>query len=142
MAKEAAKLKASVTFKSFGNSGSKTARLGVHIDADEMDVEEAHMIFLDSRCTVNLIFDPNDGAKPDTKQAKLDNISELKFRGVADIKGYRASADGYAIGLTFALSELDGDDIKVLNSIAGKAGQIQVERTGSATQEKPVKAAA
>lgn len=129
-----------VKFGSVSNSGKKTARIGITIEKNMIDVERAEEMFCDSRLAVNLVCDPND--KGDKAQGKLDDISEIKITGIADVKGYRSNVDHFTIGLTFALAELNLDNLRQLNGIAGKGGSLKAERTGSASEASETKKAA
>lgn len=117
---------------SFGgvSIGETTARLGIHIDRGVIELNKADELFCNRRLTGKVVlgqFDESSG------QRKLIDDVDHQVSGSFDVKGFRASTDSIAAGLTFSLKEID---IAELARFSKGQGRLVIDEVGDIPEEE------
>jgi hypothetical protein len=105
----------------FGNEnyGDETARLGIKINRDNMNINAADEALCGKRLAGSIVV----GAA-DTQQARLLDDAQYKVNGVFDVKGYSVKVKHISTGLTFSLESIDREE---LSHFARQEGHLIVE---------------
>ena len=124
------RLKLSVDFGgvSFGDS---TARLGLVIDRQKIDLESAIGTFCGRRVTGTVVVGGDD-----MDQTTFLDDAEYRIASVFDIKAINVKPKSFGLGLTFSLEEIDAGD---LAHFAKKKGMLRVDMSAP-LPEKATKA--
>jgi hypothetical protein len=95
----------------FGNIGigDETARVGIRIDRENLDVNRADEVFCGRRLTGKIIT-VRDGDAPEQREL-IDTGSQHELKGVFDVKQFSANRKRISTGLTFSLAEIDVSEI-------------------------------
>lgn len=107
----------------FGNVsiGETTARLAAKFDREAIDIDTADDAFCERRLIGRVVYGHVGDAPGQTKLLATDDIIE----GAFDIKGFSVSTRQINAGLTFAIGEID---VQQLARFAGGAGRMIVDR--------------
>ncbi|MBA3480620.1 MAG: hypothetical protein H0T51_02290 [Pirellulales bacterium] len=115
--------------------GDKTARIGVQIARDYIELDKADELFCDRRLHGLVVLGHADD---DPRQfLALDDIQHT-INAVFDVKGFKVNAETLGIGLTFAKAELVNGE---LERFAKSSGRLIVTKSEDIPLEKPTAAA-
>lgn len=91
---------------SFGgvSIGKNTGRIGVTLDREWMELEQASDLFCNRRLNGKVVL---GRAGDQANQAKLIDDLDHEVSGAFDVKGFRVTLDVLAAGLTFSLVDVD-----------------------------------
>lgn len=107
--------------------GDKTARLGVTIDREKIELDRADELFCDRRLTGTVILGHTED---DPTQKDLIADAAHTVSGTFDVKGFSCKPSNLTIGLTFGRLEVDPGELSLF---AKKSGRLVV----TASEEIP-----
>lgn len=96
--------------------GDKTARLGVTLNRDKVEIDRADELFCDRRLTGTIVLGHTED---DPTQLDLIEVAH-KVEGVFDVKGFRVTTDEIGIGLTFSRNDVDSGELTLFAKKSGR----------------------
>lgn len=132
-AKAAAVLDVPVAFGGV-SVGDETARIGVTVLRQRLNVDAAEGVFCGRRLTGRILLCEGD---PDQQSFLAD--ADCEVAGVFDCKTFRVGPKEIGAGLTFSLADIDVGD---LAGFAKRSGRLLVEGVADLPDEEPKKAKA
>lgn len=84
--------------------GEKTARIGISVSREYLNLEQADKLFTDRRLNGAVVLGHSDDAEG---QIKLWDDSDHQLQTSFDIKGFRVGSEHFSAGLTMALKEIN-----------------------------------
>lgn len=110
--------------------GEKTARLGMTIAREQLNLTRADKTFCDRRLIGKVVLGIHD---EDATQGKLLDVDH-EVAGAFDVKGYKVSADAFGIGATFSKQDVS---INELSQFASGSGRLIVTSAGEIPEPLP-----
>ena len=106
--------------------GEATARIGIRIDRELLNLDAADELFSGRRLTGAVMVVP-DGESPD-QQRLFDGDDKHEIESAFDVKGFRVAPKEIGCGLTFALAEID---VAELGHFAKRSGVLQIDEVAA-----------
>ena len=104
--------------------GDGTARIGIKIDREHMNVVAADEAFCGRRLSGRIVAMPKD---EDPDQQHMFDGEKHELSGFFDVKRFGASPKAITAGLTFALAEID---VSELGHFAKRCGRLIIDSVG------------
>lgn len=111
--------------------GATTARLGIKIARDDLELTEADFALCGHRLTGSVTVQPS-GEHPDQKEA-FDTGKKLVIQGTFDVKRFGVSPDDFSAGLTFGKRDVD---ISELSGFANRTGNLRVDNVSEIPEDE------
>lgn len=108
--------------------GDQTARIGVAVDKAGLDPLTAEEVLCGRRVSVKIELQPEN----EKDQRRFAGMEPIQLLTVCDIKSYRSAVNSWGFGLTFALQEIEVDD---LGRFAKRTGRCEVQVLGNSGEE-------
>ena len=102
--------------------GQETARLGLKVSRDNIELEDADHAFCGRRLTGKIVL-----GKDDPDQTTMFESSQKMVEAVFDVKRYGVSSEWVSTGLTFNLKDVD---IETLSKFSKGTGRLVVNDIG------------
>lgn len=102
--------------------GTNTARIGVTVDREWLNIMSADEHLCDHRLIGRLVA-CKEGVDPN-QASFVDTGDKHEIAGAFDVKGFRVSSKSVAFGLTFSLNDID---IEELPHLAKQTGRLIVD---------------
>jgi hypothetical protein len=111
--------------------GKNTGRIGVTIDKEWIELDQADEMFCNRRLTGKVVLGRvGDAANQQTLCDDLD----CQVAGAFDVKGFRVTESAVSLGMTFALAEVD---IAELAKFSKGVGRLVVLEVGEIPDDAP-----
>jgi len=110
--------------------GESTARLGIKVSRDRLNLVAADEIFCGHRLTGRVLLGHIDD---DADQMAMFDDADVEVNGSFDVKGLRVTADSIATGLTFSLSDID---VATLAQFSKGKGRVIVSHVAEIPHDK------
>jgi hypothetical protein len=104
--------------------GETTARIGISIDRELIELEAADDLFCNRRLIGQIEVEAGNDAEG---QKKLVDDLNHTIKGAFDIKGFRVTSANIAAGLTFSLNDVELNELGHFAKRAGKLTIVNVE---------------